>query len=238
MNCTGKTIIITGGSSGYGYGMAKKLRARGARVLITGRNEQKLRQAAAEIGVEAVHADVTSSADWDRVFVAAGNRVDVLINNAGGGLKVAPLTDYSDEEIIQSIAINLTGALLGCRRAAAVMIPQKSGLIINISSVCAHYGWPGFAVYTAAKAGLDKMSRALYTELRPHNVRVTVVTPSWGDTNFNVAAGLPPPTADLAAQMMSSDQMGDLIVQLCEFHDHLVFPEIMVQPVVQEINPF
>ena len=106
MNCTGKTIIITGGSSGYGYGMAKKLRARGARVLITGRNEQKLRQAAAEIGVEAVHADVTSCADWDRVFAAAGNRVDVLINNAGGGLKVAPLTEYSDEEIIQSIAIN------------------------------------------------------------------------------------------------------------------------------------
>ncbi len=238
MNCTGKTIIITGGSSGYGYGMAKKLRARGARVLITGRNEQKLRQAAAEIGVEAVHADVTSSADWDRVFVAAGNRVDVLINNAGAGVKITPLTDYSDEEIIQSIAINRTGALLGCRRAAAVMIPQKSGLIINISSVCAHYGWPGFTVYTAAKAGLDKMSRALYTELRPHNVRVTVVTPSWGDTNFGVAAGQPPPDADLAAQMMSPDQMGDLIVQLCEFHDHLVFPEIMVQPVVQEINPF
>lgn len=238
MNCTGKTIIITGGSGGYGYGMAKKLHARGARVLITGRNEQKLRQAAAELGVEAVQADVTSGADWDRVFAAAGKRVDVLINNAGAGVKIAPLTDYGDEEIVQSIAVNLTGALLGCRRAAAVMIPQKSGLIINVSSVCAHYGWPGFTVYTAAKAGLDKMSRALYTELRPHQVRVTVVTPSWGDTNFGAAAGLPPPSADLAAQMMSPDQMGDLIVQLCEFHDHLVFPEIMVQPVVQEINPF
>ena len=238
MNCTGKTIIVTGGSSGYGYGMAKKLHARGARVLITGRHEQKLRQTAAELGAEAVPADVTSGADWDRVFAAAGNRVDILINNAGAGVKIAPLTDCSDEEIVQSIAVNLTGALLGCRRAAAAMIPRKSGLIINISSVCAHYGWPGFAVYTAAKAGLDKMSRALYTELRPHHVRVTVVTPSWGDTNFGAAAGLPPPAADLAAQMMSPDQMGDLIVQLCEFHDHLVFPEIMVQPLVQEINPF
>ena len=114
------------------------------------------------------------------------------------------------------------------------MIPQKSGLIINISSVCAHYGWPGFTVYTAAKAGLDKMSRALYTELRPHHVRVTVVTPSWGDTNFNVAAGLPPPDADLAAQMMSSDQMGDLIVQLCEFHDHLVFRKSWFSPLSRD----
>ena len=237
MDCRGKKIIITGGSCGYGYGMAKKLKARGAKVWITGRREAELQKAAAELQVDYVVGDVGNGADWDRVFAAAGG-VDVLINNAGAGIKIVPLTEYSDEDIERSITTNLTGALLGCRRAAQLMKEQKSGLIINISSICAHYGWPGFVAYTAAKAGLDMMSRSLYTELRPYHVRVTVVTPSWGNTNWGVAAGGQADTAELNAKKMSPDQMGDLIVNICETPDHLVFPEIMVQPIVQEVIPF
>ena len=132
----------------------------------------------------------------------------------------------------------LTGAILGCRRVAEKMAARKSGLIINVTSVCSHYGWPGFACYTAAKAGLDMFSRALYTELRPHNVRVTVLTPSWGATEFGIAANLPPTEKELAAKMMSPDQMGELVRYICDFPEHLEFPEIMVQPLVQEIIPF
>ena len=94
------------------------------------------------------------------------------------------------------------------------------------------------ACYTAAKAGLDMFSRALYTELRPHNVRVTVLTPSWGATEFGIAAKLPPTEKELAAKMMSPDQMGELVRYICDFPEHLEFPEIMVQPLVQEIIPF
>ncbi len=238
MNCQGKKIIVTGGSVGYGYGIAKKLKARGAEVIITGRRLEMLEKAAQELGVAFVQADVGKGEDWDRVFAAAGGKVDVLINNAGAAIKVKPLADFTDEEIEACISTNLTGVLLGCKRAAKVMIPQGSGLIINVSSVCAHYGWPNLVAYTAGKAGLDKMSRALYTELRPHNIRVTVLTPSWGNTDFSVAAGSGRKDSELQKKIMSPDQMGDLAVQICELPENLVMPEVMVQPVVQEIIPF
>lgn len=237
MNCKEKNIIVTGGSEGYGYGMAKKLADRGAKVWIVGRTLEKLKKAASELGVSYVQGDVGSPSDWDRIF-AEVKTVDVLVNNAGAGVKIAKLAECTDAEIERSISTNLTGVLLGCRRAAKSMVERKSGLIINISSVCSHYGWPGFVAYTAAKAGIDMASRALYTELRPAGVRVTVVTPSWGSTNFSEAAGLGPNDPKVINQMMSPDQMGDLIVQIVESPDNLVFPEIMVQPTVQEIIPF
>ena len=238
MDCKGKKVIVTGGSQGYGKGIAAALKARGAQVWITGRRQDVLAQSAAEIGVQAVAGDVGKPADWDRIFAACGDDIDVLINNAGSGVHIAPLQEQSDDDIRRSIETNLLGVIYGCRRAAALMTARKSGLIINITSVCAHYGWPGFATYTAAKAGVDMFSRALYTELRPHNVRVTVLTPSWGETEFSVAAGLGPMAEAHRGRVMTGEQMGDLVVKICEFPDHLVFPEIMVQPVMQEIVPF
>ena len=238
MDCNSKKIIITGGSSGYGYGMAKVLQQRGADVLIVGRRLQPLQQAAEQLGVAFIQADVCIPDDWDRIFAANGSRLDVLINNAGAAVRIAPLAESSDDEIISSINTNLTGVLLGCRRAAQVMIKQQSGLIINVSSVCAHYGWPGWTTYTAAKAGVDRLSRALYTELRPHKVRVTVLTPSWGATEFLKAAELSDFDQETQQQLMTGEQMGDLVAGICESPDHLCFPEIMVQPVVQEIIPF
>ena len=237
-NCKGKVVIVTGGSEGYGYGMAKALKAEGANVFITGRRLEILEKTAGELGVKYVQADVTCGAAWDKVFEATGGHVDILINNAGGGVKIVPLAEQSDDEIFHSIETNLIGAILGCRRAAKIMTGQKSGLIINVSSICAHYGWPGWSVYSAAKAGLDKFSRAFYTEMRPHNVRVTVLTPSWGSTNFLAAASLPVSDSETENKKMTPDQMGDLIVNICNFHTHLEIPEIMVQPLIQEVIPF
>lgn len=237
MSIEGKKIIITGGATGYGYGDARALKAAGGEVWIVGRRLERLRKAAEELGVRFIQGDITRGEDWDRIMETVG-RSTILVNNAGVAVKVEPLLSFSDEEIFRSINGNLTGAILGCRRVAEKMVARKSGLIINVTSVCSHYGWPGFACYTAAKAGLDMFSRALYTELRPHNVRVTVLTPSWGATEFGIAANLPPTEKELAAKMMSPDQMGELVRYICDFPEHLEFPEIMVQPLVQEIIPF
>lgn len=237
MSIEEKKIIITGGATGYGYGDARALKAAGGEVWIVGRRLERLRKAAEELGVRFIQGDITRGEDWDRIMETVGE-VDILVNNAGIAVKVEPLLSFSDEEIFRSINGNLTGAILGCRRVAEKMVARKSGLIINVTSVCSHYGWPGFACYTAAKAGLDMFSRALYTELRPHNVRVTVLTPSWGATEFGIAANLPPTEKELAAKMMSPDQMGELVRYICDFPEHLEFPEIMVQPLVQEIIPF
>ena len=213
------------------------MKAAGGEVWIVGRRLERLRKAAEELGVRFIQGDITRGEDWDRIMETVGE-VDILVNNAGIAVKVEPLLSFSDEEIFRSINGNLTGAILGCRRVAEKMVARKSGLIINVTSVCSHYGWPGFACYTAAKAGLDMFSRALYTELRPHNVRVTVLTPSWGATEFGIAANLPPTEKELAVKMMSPDQMGELVRYICDFPEHLEFPEIMVQPLVQEIIPF
>ncbi|MBR4666755.1 MAG: SDR family oxidoreductase [Lentisphaeria bacterium] len=236
MNLAGKKAIVTGGSGGYGKGIAAAFKQAGAEVWITGRNEQKLQAAAAELGVHAVLADVASGKDWDNVMKQAGS-VDILINNAGGGGSIHPLSEQSDEEIISAINNNLTGTLLGCARAAKIMQQKKSGLIVNISSVCALYAWPAWSVYTAAKAGLSKFSHGLYTELRPYGVRVFCVTPSWGATGFNTAANIPAFTPEQSAKAIQPFEMGKLILELAELPDHLNITDITIQPLIQDINP-
>ena len=236
MNLAGKKAIVTGGSGGYGKGIAAAFKQAGAEVWITGRNERKLQDAAAELGVHAVLADVTSGKDWDNVMKQAGS-VDILINNAGGGGTIHPLSEQSDEEIISAINNNLTGTLLGCARAAKIMQQKKSGLIVNISSVCALYAWPAWSVYTAAKAGLSKFSHGLYTELRPYGVRVFCVTPSWGATGFNTAANIPAFTTEQSAKAIQPSEMGKLILELAELPDHLNITDITIQPLIQDINP-
>lgn len=230
--------VVTGGGSGYGKGIAAALVRAGAETWITGRCREKLENAALEIGAKAIVADVTSGEDWDRVFAAAGD-VDVLVNNAGFGGRIAPLAEQDDAGIAAVIAANLTGAILGSARAARLMAPRGKGVIVNISSVCAIHAWPGWSVYTAAKAGLLKFSHALHTEMRSHGVKVTCVIPSWGQTDFNRAAGISGASEDpsLAAKCMSPEQMGEFVLGLVRLPAELTVPEVTIQPMVQDIVP-
>lgn len=230
--------LVTGGSDGYGRGIAKILGSAGANVWITGRDADKLNRTAAELGVHAIQADVSSGSDWDRVMNETGD-LDILVNNAGNGGRIVPVREQTDEDIIRTININLTGAILGCRRAGAVMVKRGHGIILNISSVCALYAWPSWSVYTAAKAGLSKFSHGLYTELRPFGVRVTCVTPSWGQTGFNQAANICGASEDpaLAARCIAPEELGIIIRSIIEQPDHLAVPDITVQPMIQDITP-
>ena len=238
MDLKGKKALVTGGGSGYGKGIAQVLKAAGAKVWITGRNPEKLAQAAAELGVQAVCADAASGADWDRVL-AAMDGIDILINNAGAGGHLVPVAEQSDEDIESTIRTNLIGVIMGCSRAAKIMCAQKSGSIINISSVCALYAWPGWSVYTAAKAGVAKFSHGLYTELRPYGVRVTCLTPSWGQTEFNRAAKISGASEDpsLASKCTAPEELGTLVREILETPDHLAIPDVTIQPMVQDIQP-
>ena len=239
MSLTAKKVLVTGGGSGYGKGIASVLKNCGAEVWITGRNEEKLQRTAAEIGVNFRRADAASPADWDSVLEAMGG-IDILINNAGAGGKLLPVADQADEDIFATINTNLTGVILGCARAAKIMREQKSGDIINISSVCALYAWPSWSVYTAAKAGIAKFSHGLYTELRPYGVRVTCLTPSWGQTGFNRAANIAgaSETPELADKCTSPEELGILVKNILETPAHLVIPDVTIQPMIQDITPF
>lgn len=237
----GAAVIVTGASAGYGVGIARVLKGLGARVWITARRAEKLQCVADELGVQAVCADVTVPQDWDRVVgtvLEAAGRVDVLVNNAGAGINIAPLTELSDADIQACVAANLTGAILGCRRVAQIMQAQGSGNIINVSSICDSECWPGFSVYGAAKAGLVAFSKHLYAELRPHGVRVTCLTPSWGATEFSEATGRERAAEDLRAKMTQPDELGQVVAQICELPAHLVIPTLTVLPMVQEIIPY
>ncbi len=238
MNLKGKTAIVTGGGSGFGMGIAEAFVKRGATVWITGRDERKLADAAAKTGARAFRADVTKPEDWDALFAAAGD-MDVLVNNAGAGVKIAPVAEQDDASVAAAIAVNLTGAIMGCARAARRMGARGSGAIVNVSSVCALYAWPGWGVYTAAKAGLSKFSHSLYAELRPKGVRVFCVTPSWGQTDFNRACGIAGASEDpmSAAKCIAPAEIGTLVADLLETPDHLAVPDVTLQPMIQAIEP-
>ncbi|MFP4028160.1 MAG: SDR family oxidoreductase [Candidatus Brocadiia bacterium] len=235
-----KVAIVTGGSRGYGAGIAEVLCEKGCQVWITARSEDQLRQTANRLGVQFIVADVTVSEDWDRVFsdvMNETNRIDMLVNNAGAGVDIAPLAEQTDEEIQQSIDINLTGAIFGCRRAAKVMAEQGSGTIVNISSVCEKEAWPGFGPYSAAKAGLAQLSNCLYTELREKGVRVTTLTPSWGATNFGRAAGLPEKDEETREKCIQPRELGEVVAQICELPPHLEIQDLTLWPRIQDVVP-
>lgn len=236
----GKVAVITGGGGGYGAGIAEVLRDRGAAVWITDIQEDVLAQTAGRLGVQAVQADVTNPEHWDNVIAkvtAAHGRLDILVNNAGGGICIAPLEDQPDELIARSVAVNLTGKILGCKRAAKIMKAQKSGTIINLSSICARESWPGWSTYSAAKAGVLSLSQCLYTELREHGVRVTTILPSWGATKFTNAADLGPRDEETLAKCIKPSELGELTAYICSLPPHLEMLEATLLPTVQQIEP-
>ena len=238
MEIKGAKAIVTGGGSGYGKGIAAALAAAGAEVYITGRNREKLFAAAGEIGARAFVADASCGEDWERLLAEVGD-VGILVNNAGFAGKVAPLAEQDDADIAAVIATNLTGAIMGSARVAKGMSKRRRGVIVNVSSICALHAWPGWSVYTAAKAGLLKFSRALHTEMRPYGVRVSCLIPSWGQTGFNRAAGISGASEDpkLAKECIAPSEIGKIVADLITLPDHLAVPELVVQPMVQEIIP-
>ena len=236
-----KTAVVTGGSNGYGFGIAKKLKEAGANVWITGRRIEKLKSAASELQINYKRADVTSPKDWDelvKTIIEEHGQLDILKNNAGGGIAIADITAQSDIDIKSSVELNLLGAIYGSKRAAELMVKQKSGTIINISSICSTQAWPGFSIYAAAKAGLEQFSRSLYVDLRPHHVRAMCITPSWGNTSFNEATGLQGFDEEVANKAIQPDDMGKVVVDACLLPDHLIIPEFTILPMVQEIVPY
>jgi len=235
--------IVTGASNGYGSGIAQALVQAEYSVFITARNADKLQAVAQQIGATPIIADVTKPEDWDRVIATVmqeEGRIDVLVNNAGAGGKIAPIEDQSDEEIVQTLLLNLTSVFFGSRRVAQVMRAQKCGTIINISSVCAKYSWPGWTVYSAAKAGVERLSKGLYLELREAGVRVTVLTPSWGATDFGEASGIedhPSMAPEIRARCTKPIELGKIVVDIVATPPHLEILELTVVPTVQEIMP-
>jgi NAD(P)-dependent dehydrogenase (short-subunit alcohol dehydrogenase family) len=185
----GRVAIVTGGSDGLGKEFAHGLAEAGARVVVAARREELLEQVAAELrdehGVEAI-AVPTDICDEGGVValvtatVDAFGTVDILVNNAGTTI-LSPLLEHTLAQWQQVIDVNLTGMFLASREAARVMVPRRSGAIVNISSVFAHGATSEYPVisYYASKGGVEGLTKGLAVELGPYNVRVNAIAPGF-----------------------------------------------------------
>ncbi len=205
MNLKNATVLVTGGSSGIGQGIAEALIAAGARVAITGRNKARLDEVAKSIGAFAIHADVSKEADvlstMQQVLAQFGH-LDILVNNAGLGT-FKPLLETNLADFERTFATNVTGAMLMAREASKHFVERKKGSIVNIGSTASHRGAPNGTAYYASKFALRGMTECWRAELRKYNIRVMLVNPSEVITNFGVAAGFQ--QKDNPSKLRSSD---------------------------------
>ncbi|WP_454197317.1 SDR family NAD(P)-dependent oxidoreductase [Nocardia sp. Marseille-Q1738] len=195
----GRCAIVTGSSSGIGKAIATRLAAAGARIVVNSRDQTRATATAAKLvaaGHEAVGvgADVSTADGAQRLIDVAADAygsVDILVNNAG-----IPLVRKADEisagEWGQLIATNLTGPFLCAQAAARVMLPQRRGVIVNVSSILGATSIPGRSAYSTAKHGLDGLTQALAVEWADRGVRVVSVNPGYVATGLvreTMAAG-------------------------------------------------
>ena len=182
-----KVAIVTGSSRGIGEAIARNFLTAGASVVINGRDQQRLEETASMLRgcgfekVAAVAADVSKSSDVTRLFdmtLERFGRLDILVNNAGV-VKNSLLARMAEQEWDWVLENNLKSAYLCTRRASRILMKQKSGRIINISSVVALGGNPFQSNYAASKSGLDGMMMATAKELAPYGVTVNSVAPGY-----------------------------------------------------------
>jgi NAD(P)-dependent dehydrogenase (short-subunit alcohol dehydrogenase family) len=207
----GKRALVTGGSSGIGESIVRTLAAAGADVAINYRSSPEAAQSIAkEIAVGGtralpVAADISDAAQVASMFNAVDNAwggLDILVNNAGvdGDRQLAWQADLDSWRKV--VEINLFGAFYCAREALARMVPQKSGVIVNISSVHEVIPWGGYSAYTSSKAAIGMLTKTLAQEAAEHGVRVLAVAPGAIQTPINKSVWSDPAgLADLNAKI-------------------------------------
>ncbi|WP_018330843.1 SDR family NAD(P)-dependent oxidoreductase [Actinomycetospora chiangmaiensis] len=207
MDITDRVVVVTGASSGIGEATARLAHARGARVVLAARREERLAALAAELdGALAVTADVTVAADRARIVAAATERlggVDVLVNNAGRGLHV-PLAEVDPDDYAAVLDLNVGAALAMMQAVLPSMRARGGGSIVNISSGTSRRTIPGLGAYAATKSALNMLSAVARAEFADDGIAVSTVLPTYTASEFHevLQAGADahrsPPAADTA----------------------------------------
>ena len=209
---TGMTALVTGASGGLGSAIAQALAAQGARLAVSGSNQQKLEVFRAGLGGDhvALPCDLSDGAAVDALVPAAvealGGKLDILVNNAGV-TRDNLVMRMKDEEWDQVIRVNLEAAFRLARAAARPMMKARFGRIISVTSVVGVTGNPGQANYAASKAGLIGMSKALAQELASRGITVNCVAP--GFITSPMTDGLPDAQKDALNARIPAGKMGE-----------------------------
>jgi NADP-dependent 3-hydroxy acid dehydrogenase YdfG len=238
-----KVVVITGASSGLGEATARRLAREGARLVLGARRIERLQALAEELALghdAAVRTDVTEYAQVQRLVdqaIQTYGRIDVMINNAGL-MPHSPLERLKVEDWNRTIDVNLKGMLYGIGAALPHMKTQRSGHIINVSSVAGHKVRPGSAVYAATKAAVLVISEGLRQEVKPYNIRTTVISPG------AVASELPESITepDIAANVrqmyeiaIPAESFANMVVFAMSQPDDVDINEILFRPTKQEL---
>ncbi len=181
-----KLALITGGGSGIGFAIAQKMIEAGAEVVITGRREEALKEAVAQLGTQAHYVvnDVTDLANLEGLVESIETQwgaIDILVNNAGINMK-KPALEVSDEEFHRIIHTNLNAVFALTRTCGKRMVARRSGSILMISSMAAYYGIDRVPAYSASKHGVEGLVKSLTMDFSPHQVRVNAIAPGFIET--------------------------------------------------------
>jgi len=242
-NIKGKVVVITGASSGLGEATARRLAPLGARLVLGARRLDRLQALAKDLSLtegSVIQTDVTQREQVKRLIdgsVKTHGRIDVLINNAG--LMPQSLFEQGKvDEWDRMIDVNIKGVLYGIAAALPYMKEQKSGHIINVSSVAGHKVGPGSGVYAATKHAVRALSEGLRQEVKPYNIRTTVISPG------AVATELPNTITDPAVAQrvrglyeqvaIPADSFARVVVFAMSQPDDVDVNEILFRPTRQE----
>jgi NAD(P)-dependent dehydrogenase (short-subunit alcohol dehydrogenase family) len=230
---TGRVAVVTGAGRGIGRAVALALAREGARVVLAARTAAQLDAVAAEIAREggealAVPADVSREEDVVALFARVrdrfASRLDILVSNAGLGL-YGPLASYPAADFDRVVGTNLRGTFLCCREAMKLMVPARSGFIINVSSVVGFKGYPNQAAYTASKHGILGLTKSLAVEAQPHGIRVSVILPGGVDTEM---AGAARPDLDRSV-LLQPDDIAQAVLYLLSLSDRAAVDQLYIR---------
>ncbi|MCC9620311.1 SDR family oxidoreductase [Thalassospira sp. MA62] len=243
-NIENKVVVITGASSGMGEASAKYLAAQGAKVVVGARRQDRLDKLVEDItdaGGEAlaVATDVTKIDDVKKLVAAAVDkfgRIDVMFNNAGL-MPLSPLESQRVDEWDQMVDVNVKGTLYGISAALPYMKEQKSGHIINVSSVYGHKVVASGAVYCATKHAVRAISEGLRQEVKPYNIRTTTISPGAVKTELTdhiTEPGLGDNVRNVVGDIgVEAETMGRMVAFAISQPDDVDVNEVLFRPTVQ-----
>ncbi len=227
---TQQVAIVTGSTRGIGRAIADKLLRLGAMVVVSGRHTTEVEHTARELSVLgqalAIPADVRKLEDVERLVakaIAAWQRIDILVNNAGIGI-FGPADRITPEEWEQVVNTNLRGPFYTIRAVAPHMIRQRSGHIINISSLAGKHAFAGGTIYCASKFGLMGLTYSAAEDLRAYGIRVSVICPGSVYTKFSPHAGKDP------EKMLRPEDVAHAVAMLVTQRSQSFVSEIDLRP--------
>jgi gluconate 5-dehydrogenase len=214
---SGRTALITGSTQGIGHSIATGLAAAGAKVILNGRNPERLSKAAAELGaewgrVDTLCFDVTVPRDVHQQiddYEAGHGPIDILVNNAGMQHR-APLADFPEDAFDTLMRTNVNSVFYVAQAVARHMIKRGRGKIINISSIQAALARPTIAPYTASKGAVSNLTKGMATDWAPHGLQVNAIAPGYFDTPLNAALVADPDFTAWIAKRTPAGRWGNL----------------------------